>query len=160
MSTPRATRAQVAARRTKACDLRTAGYSWEDIAAALGYTTRGAACQDVGRAYTANREDAQEAAESLRDQELVRLDALWRHAWEVMKRPHLHISAGKVVVIEDQQTGEEITLYNDKPGLEAIDRLLRIAERRATLLGLDAPTKISTDGQVRYIIEGVDLDKL
>lgn len=39
--------------------------------------------------------------------------------------------------------------------LGAVDRVLRVAERRARLLGLDAPTKIETEGAVRYQIVGI-----
>lgn len=39
---------------------------------------------------------------------------------------------------------------------KAIAQATRIAERRAKLLGLDAPVKIGIDATVRYVIEGVD----
>jgi len=49
---------------------------------------------------------------------------------------------------------------SDAPVLAANDRLLRIQERRAKLLGIEAPTQIVTDATVRYEIVGVDIDKL
>lgn len=43
---------------------------------------------------------------------------------------------------------------------KAINAALRVAERRARLLGLDAPVKIGVDATVHYLIEGVDTDTL
>jgi hypothetical protein len=56
---------------------------------------------------------------------------------KVLRRPHVVISAGKVVVHPDTRQ----SLEDDIPVLKAIDTLLRIQERRARLLGLDAPAQ-------------------
>jgi AcrR family transcriptional regulator len=37
---------------------------------------------------------------------------------------------------------------------------VRVAERRARLLGLDAPVQIDASGELRVIVEGVDLEAL
>lgn len=44
--------------------------------------------------------------------------------------------------------------------LKSIDRLIRTAQRRAALLGIDSPTKIEATETVRYEIASVDLAKL
>jgi hypothetical protein len=161
MSTSKAQRAQTAERRTKAIAMRIAGAEWQQIADQLGYSSRGAACKDVTRALQARLAEQAASVDMLREVELMRLDALTREAWGVMKRPHLLISGGKVVKLVNEATGEERTLSDDKPILEAIDRLVKIAEQRRKLTpGLEVPTKIEADGEVRYEIVGVDLDKL
>ena len=65
--------------------------------------------------------------------ELERLDDLERRAREVM---------------------------NDGRVLLAIDRLLRIGERRAKLLGLDTPMPAQAGVAVRYEVVGVDIGQL
>lgn len=42
----------------------------------------------------------------------------------------------------------------------AVDRVLRIMERRAALLGLDAEKKVNLSGGVKYEIVGVDVDDI
>ncbi|GAA2395473.1 hypothetical protein GCM10010404_61300 [Nonomuraea africana] len=53
-------------------------------------------------------------------------------------------------------------LEDDAPVLAAIDRMLKIQERRAKLLGLDIPVKqlVGGDVTVTYQFEGVDLGEL
>src|SRR6266567_8096904 len=50
--------------------------------------------------------------------------------------PIFTVSGGKIV---QDENGE--TLLDDGPVLQATDRLVKIAARRATLLGLDAPAR-------------------
>lgn len=78
-----------------------------------------------------------EPAEQVRQLELGRLDQLWVEATKILRRQHVVISAGKVVVHPD--TG--VPLEDPMPILRAIDTLLKIQERRARLLGLDAPAQ-------------------
>jgi hypothetical protein len=123
-------RINIAQRRAQAVKLRLAGMRYEDIATQLGYTTRGAAAQDVQRALAA---EISEPAEELRAIEVQRLDMLWHTAMKVLTRQHVTVSNGKVVYLDGTP------VKDDGPVLHAIDRLLRIQERRAKLLGLDAP---------------------
>jgi cell division septal protein FtsQ len=81
------------------------------------------------------RDTVQEAGDELRALELARLDRLEIAANEVLEREHVTVSNGRIVVLG------ESPLPDDAPVLAAIDRLLKIQERRARLLGLDAPTK-------------------
>lgn len=140
----RPTKAQsvlIAQRRAKAVEMRIAGASFQQIADELGYNSRGAACQDVTRALEAAIAEQTRASEVYREEELQRLDMLLAEAWRVMKRHHAVVSNGKVVKV-DTKDGAEETLLDDGPVLAAIDRVLKIQERRAKLLGLDAPTKV------------------
>jgi hypothetical protein len=136
----RPTRAQavgIAERRSQAVDMRIAGSSFKAIADALGYKTASAACQDVGRALEAAVAGQTRSVEAYREEELQRLDVLLADAWAVLKRDHVTVSHGRIVVDDN---GEPI--LDDGPTLSAIDRILKIQERRAKFLGLDAPTRV------------------
>jgi|SRR5690242_2156571 hypothetical protein len=65
------------------------------------------------------------------------LDELEWEAWKTLQERHVVISQGRVV--RDDETGEVIP--DDRYILETVDRILKIKERRAKLLGLDAPMR-------------------
>ena len=132
MGASKAQQALTAERRGKAVAMRVAGVDYETIATRLGYASRGAACTDITRALENNLTEQHRNADVLREEELLRLDRLQAGAWQAA-------AAGNT---------------------RAIDSVLRIIDRRIRLLGLDAPTRIVTDGQVRYVIDGVDLETL
>jgi hypothetical protein len=75
-----------------------------------------------------------------RTMELERLDEMQHAAWQVLERHHITVSHGKVVRDDDGET-----ILDDGPVLRAIDSLLRVSDRRAKLLGLDAPTRVEGD---------------
>jgi hypothetical protein len=122
-----------ARRDAEACRLRVRGATFARIAEELGYADRRTALRGVERAL---RESVTEPAESLRALELARLDAWLVEAWAVMEREHVTVQHGKVVCGAD---GEP--LRDDGPVLAAIDRLVKISERRSKLLGMDAPVR-------------------
>lgn len=134
--TPKAKRAEVAERRTRAIELRTQGNEWADIATALGYSSGAAACVDVSRALEQRLAEQRVSAEVHREQLVIALDALAQRCWQIM------------------QSGDE------ERALRAVDRLTRLAERKSRLLGLDAPVKVETGTQIRYELVGVDLSDL
>jgi hypothetical protein len=123
-----------AERDARACELRAQGLTYQRIADELGYGNRELARRGVERALLAI---VAEPAGHLRTLELARLDEAWQRAWAVMEREHVVVSNGRLIM--DPATGKP--LRDDGPVLAAIDRLLRIQERRARLLGLDAPIK-------------------
>lgn len=131
---------EAAQRAGRAAHLRSRGMSYSRIAADLGYGDASAArkaCQRALQAIVA------EPAEELRQVELIRLDSMWVAALAVLEAKHFTVSQGKLIY-----NGEDL-LEDDAPVLAAIDRLLKIQERRAKLLGLDAPVKTDvtiTDG--------------
>jgi hypothetical protein len=141
-------RVNATVRRAQAIQLRIEGKTLDQIAALLGYKSRGAVSQDISRALAAQ---ITEPAAELRQIEAERLDAAWQRldgvreaVIEVLGRKHLTVSHGKVIYIGDEP------LLDDGPILAAIDRLLniergrlQIMERRAKLFGLDAPAKVS-----------------
>lgn len=145
-----------AERDAEACRLRARGLSYREIAEQLGYADAAGAHRAVSQVL---RETVQEPADELRHLEVARLDALLATAWAVLEREHVAHSSGKLVMVAGED-GTEVPLRDDAPTLAAIDRVLKIMVRRAELLGLDAPKKIEQGGQVKYIVEGVDLAAL
>ena len=115
-----------AERDAEAARLRTRGYSYQQIADELGWVSRGDAYRAVQRVLA---DTVKEAGDEVRAIELARLDHLHTAAMDVLEREHFTVSNGPVEG------------HDDGPVLAAIDRLLKIQERRAKLLGLDAPTK-------------------
>lgn len=135
----RPTRAQsvnIAERRSKAVDMRIAGASFKAIAEACGYKTASAACQDVGRALEHAVAAQTRSVEVYREEELQRLDALLTKAWAVLERAHVTVSHGRIVKDDMDEP-----ILDDSPVLQAIDRVLKIQERKAKFLGLDAPQR-------------------
>jgi hypothetical protein len=127
-----------AERDAAAAELRAQGRKYDEIAAELGFADRGEAHHAVQRALQAI---VREPAERLRDLELSRLDAMYEAAMGVLERQHVTVSNGKVIHFDGAP------LVDDAPVLAAIDRLLRIQERRAKLFGLDAPARVSVDAE-------------
>ncbi|WP_069743045.1 hypothetical protein [Streptomyces sp. EN23] len=121
-----------AERDARAAELRSKGWTYRRIAAELGWKQGADAYNAVQRVL---KETVREAGEEVRSLELERLDRLEAAANEVLEREHVTVSNGRVVVLH------EAPLPDGGPVLAAIDRLLKIQERRARLLGLDAPTK-------------------
>jgi hypothetical protein len=125
--------------RQRCLDLRVTGMSFSQIATAVGLS-KTAVVKHVHRALDDIVKQTDETAERLRSLEIERLDKLQRAAERVLARNHVFVNAGKVVY--DGQT----KLEDDGPVLNAVDRLLRIAERRARLMGLDAPKRQEFSG--------------
>jgi hypothetical protein len=155
-----------AQRVAEAMRMRIDGKRYDEICAALGYNSTAAAAQDVTRAMA---ETLREPADDLRALELHRLDEAWQRlndarnvVLEVMARRHVTVSNGRVVTLNDEP------IEDDAPILQAIDRLnhiedrrLRIQERRAKYLGLDAPKQVvitddAIDSEIRALAEELD----
>lgn len=130
-------RDDTAQRDAEAVRLRVEGHTYQHIADQLGYNDRSDARKAVEGALTAS---IREHADELRQMELIRLDSLWLEAMKVLHAAHVTVSNGKVVTVE--KDGEKVPVPDDAPVLQAIDRLLKIMERRSKLLGLDAPAKV------------------
>lgn len=144
----------VAERREKAIRLRAQGTPWARIAAELGYADAPSACTDVRRALEQRNKQLALAADEYREQALATLDAMAGEVWAVLQARHLTIQNGRVVRDDD-----DAPVLDDGPVLSAVDRLLRIEERRARLLGIDAPSQV-TGTVVNYTVDGVPPDAL
>ena len=106
----------------RALELRKRGLNYTQIGKKLG-CHRSTACRYVLSELENLAEKCREEAVHVRDLELQRLDALYLKAWEAV----------------------------DEGDLAGIDRCLRIMERRAKLLGLDAAEKIEHSGVVSWM---------
>jgi hypothetical protein len=147
-----ATQALVAERRAKVLQMRVASVPVSVIAQQFG-VSESTIHMDVNRALETRSKLLDEATQEYRSLECEKLEALERTAWTVLHRKHYHVAAsGKVGRHPD--TGE--LLIDDGPTLQAISSLLRIQERRAKLLGLDAIVKASVE--VKQVDSGVDAE--
>jgi len=153
--TNQAAKAAHALRRERALELRVAGLSFAQIGRELGVSG------DTASRYTrealanvAKRTD--DNAGHLQALELERLDKLQRSAERVLAKRHLRINSGMVVRNADPATGQLVEIEDDGPTLAAIDRLLHIAERRAKLLGLDAPQQVEQSGITEVVVHYAD----
>lgn len=101
----------------RALDLRRTGASYREIATALNMSL-GNAHKLVKRGLTRNLAKCSELADEIRTLELDRLDAMQTYLWGKAKRGNA----------------------------TAVDRILKIMERRARLLGLDKPERVALGG--------------
>ena len=139
MPASKAQQAAVAERRKKAIALKLAGLDPQAIADQLGYPDRHTVCQDIRRALEANIVEQKASREQLREMELMRLDQLTVEVFRVLKARHYVVTqSGRIV--DDPRTGAPMT--DDGPVLHAVDRLLKIQDRRAKLLGIDSPQRV------------------
>jgi hypothetical protein len=151
-----------AERDAEACRMRADAQSYQTISDHLGYGH----ASNARRAVEAMlRDTVADDVATLRALVLERLDRAERAVLEVMRTRHLTVSHGRVIKVPDPDAppddpDREVPLLDDGPVLQAVDRLLKIAQRRSALLGLDAPTKIQTDGTVKYTVEGIDVEAL
>lgn len=119
----------------RAVELRRRHLTFEQIASELGMKNKQAAYNAVKRGLA---DTVQESNDEVRQQEADRLDELARRALRVIVTPHYKVS-GRYVV-KDPETGKP--LIDDAPVLNGINTLLKIMERRAELLGLNAVVKV------------------
>ena len=134
-------------RDAEAMRLKALGWSLEEICERLelGPDTRRASAA-VKRAMLTM---ARFAAEEHRLIELAGLDELEAIVWRELKSHHVLVSHGRVV--RDDETGEP--LNDDRFVLEATDRILKIKERRAKMLGTDAPSRAEV-----FTVDSVDAE--
>lgn len=108
------------ARRAECFKMRMQGHTFPAIAEALGYNSKQHAWADYQAALRDARNDYTDDLEELRAFELARLDAIAARAWE----------------------------YDGTGEIKALDVLLKVADRRARLLGLDQPIKHELSGSL------------
>ncbi len=116
----------------QALELRKGGVGFAQIAQQLGYRTPSGAYDAVRAAL---KRTEQEPADEVRRIACERLDrllfAVWKRALDI----------------------------NDPHQLDCIDRALKIEQRRARLLGLDAPDKIDIEWRIRLMAKSLGLDE-
>lgn len=116
----------------RALDLRLAGATFQQIAEALGYANRSSARRAFERALEAEIRIGAEARETLRAEQAARLERLLRSAWPAAVR------------------GDA----------KARGDVIRLLERQARLLGLDAPVNLRVtdglDGEIEALLEEME----
>ena len=169
-----ATSSKQTERRAEVLRLRLDGHTLQAIGDRLGI--RADSVHDI--ITRALRDMTQEPAEQLLGIELARLDSLYVEAMNVLRSftPLLH--NGKIVqipvidrngeIVKDPDTGHPLTcIAEDKAArLAAIAAAVRVMERRAKLIGLDAPSRmqadfnITTDEKKPYDLSRLDLTEV
>lgn len=144
-------------RRNKAIEMRRVGIPWERIAQDCGYTTAAAAAADIYKVLADRSREIGDAVSGLRSIEADKLDAMERVIIGIMRKPHVLAQQGRVVYNADGTPVED-----PGPLFQCVDRLIRIAERRAKLLGLDAPIKanvevkaVGVDAEIAGLLAGM-----
>ena len=122
-----------AERDRNAVQLRSRGQTYQQISDELGYGHSSNARRAVKKALEGIIVEGRDEAIKL---QLDELDMMQRAVFEVLEAKHYVVSEGRIVYRGDQE------LLDDSPVLAAVDRLLKISDRRARLLGLDAPKRI------------------
>lgn len=134
--------ADTAERDAQAVRLRARGGSYAGIAQALGYANKGSAAKAVQRALADIVRPDVEELRALMSEEL---DLIQVEAWQVVRGKHLKVSnSGRVAV--DPLTQEP--LLDPVPKISAINTLVKVSARRASLFGLDAPTAVRVETPV------------
>jgi hypothetical protein len=150
----------------KAAELRGQGYSFQRIADELGFASKGKAHEAVMRAYADIPSEATEQAKRL---DLERIDRLIEHAWAIMLRDHVTVSqgrvVGKVIGVERDEHGAVVTdgdgkpvliyedILDDGPALAAIREIRGLLERRAKIIGYEAPARSRVEVVTSDMIE-------
>lgn len=123
----------------------------ERDAQAFALHIRGRTLAQIGTALGMTPQSAQEAVKRGRQaisietteaqvkEAVAELDMARAEVMKVLEAKHYLVRERGLVYLSDDEDAEP--LADDKPVLEAVDRLIKIAERRARLLGSDAPTK-------------------
>lgn len=140
------------------------------------YNSRQSVGADILKGYRERLQEHNEAADVHVQIELEKLDQLEAAAWKVLRARHFVVNQGVIVYVgvsaeEGQRRGwhsvdalrQELIvnkdgsfkepLEDDKPVLEAIDRLIKIQDQRAKLTGIYAPVKKQVE-----VSGGVNID--
>lgn len=142
-------------RDAKAFEMRAAGKRMDEIALALGYCDG----SHVHRQLKKHLERVvSPSADLYRATMLDQLDRMYRETMRVLEATHYHVNAGVVVYHGDPANPDSVQpLLDDSPVLAAVDRLLKIQERTAKLLGLDAPAKVDVQQQhITVTVKGAE----
>lgn len=163
-----------AQRRAEMLSLRLEGLTLEQIGERMG-VGKPTVSRVISNALAAHTRVPSEELLSL---ELGRCDVLLNEAMQTVKAFHPLVSAGRVVSapmlddtgqpVRNPETGDVLTrvLEDKAPKLAAIATAVRVMERRAKLLGLDAATKlqqevtVTTDDPTGYDLQKLDMNEM
>lgn len=143
----------------EAARLKAIGHSLEEIAELLNLTDSMTGEFDPRRAAKAVQRGLTTvyrfSIDETRLAELQSLDEMERHLWQSLRREHVLVQQGRVIMVEGQVVQDERFV------LEALDRILKIKERRAKYLGLDAQVRLSVEadqigGEIAQLIAAIN----
>jgi hypothetical protein len=142
-------------RDAQAFRLRSKGATLDEIAVALGYYDRSHVRRQIKKHLETIVPPAANEYRQIMD---AQLDELYRRALAVMDTEHFTVSHGQIVYSPGTEfAGDPVPLTDDSPVLAAMDRILKIQQRRAALWGLDAPAQQRIQVQnVRVTVDGAD----
>jgi hypothetical protein len=141
----------------KAVVLRSQGKTWEEIAHAMGWKSKAVASNFVYHYLSDQAKKSEATVEAYREELIEKLDELEKECWAVLKRKHITVQNGKVVQIENEETGEYSPVEDDAPVLQAADRILKIIERKAKLMGVDLSADTQIGVAVQYTVQGTEI---
>jgi AraC-like DNA-binding protein len=103
----------------------------------------------------------QKAVDAYRTEQLARLAAARQSVMDVLNAHHVVVSNGHVVseITGTDEDGKPVfgdPLTDSAPVLAAVDRLVKLDDQEAKLLGLYAAAKVEHDSTVRYEVVGVE----
>ena len=119
--------------------LRSRGQAYQQISDELGYGHSSNARRAVKKILDGIVVEGRDEAIKI---ELDGLDMMTRAVIDVLEAKHYVVSDGRIVYLGDKDDPDRRELLDDGPVLQAVDRLLKIDDRRAKLLGLDAPKRV------------------
>lgn len=148
---PDAVRAETYEKRRRAAEMKRAGYSWDEIAAEVGYASRGAAFNAVKALMMESRDLAYGEADLYRAESLDRLTELYKSARPLAlagSDKHMNVCL-RIIKQMGELRGENLPLQVEI-GMSDVDRLLRDAEaelgRRAAAARVAASRLPADDG--------------
>jgi len=143
----------------EAARLKAVGHTLEEIAELLDLRDSATGEWDPRRAAKAVQRGLTTvyrfSIDEMRLAELQSLDEMERHLWGALRREHVLVQQGRVIMIEGSVVQDERFV------LEALDRILKIKERRAKYLGLDAQVRLSVEadqigGEIASLIAAIN----
>ena len=124
--------------RIRAVELKVGGLTYRQIGVRLEVThTR--AIQLVNEALASQRTESEKTLQRLRDLEDERLDLALQNIAPLLTAPEL-------MLIRTLNDGSEVREDAAELRLKAVDRLLKVSQRRSELHGLDAPKRTELTG--------------
>lgn len=120
----------------EALRLRSRGWTIDQIAEHLAFTGSNPSKAAATAIKRAAAKLVRFPADEVKLLELESLDELESIQWSLLRQQHVMVNARGVVYDE---TGSPV--QDDRIKLEIMDRIMKIKERRARMLGLDAPSR-------------------
>lgn len=145
----------------EAAKLKAIGYSLDEIAEQLNLTDRRTGEFDPRRAAAAVRRGLsivhQVSVDEKRLEQLQHYEMMKQHIWASINKDHVLVQQGKVVFIDG------VPVEDRRFSLEAFDRLNRIEESIANLLGTKAAQRFSVEadqlhGEISHLISLINTD--